>query len=90
MKKLIASALFTMFAIASGASQATVTAHDADTVAAAYTESSVETGPTTNVFDPVCTPAYVECTNDCQDLSGGAKAACLRICRAEFNECLNH
>lgn len=90
MKKLIATALFTMFAITSGGSHATVAAQDAHTVAAVSTGSTVEVEPTTNAFDPVCSPAYVLCTNDCQDLSGNAKGACLRICRAEYNECLGH
>jgi hypothetical protein len=90
MKKLIATALFTMFAIVSGGSHATVAAHDAHTVAAVSTGSTVEAEPTTNAFDPVCTPAYVLCTDDCKDLSGNARGACLRICRAEYNECLAH
>jgi hypothetical protein len=96
MKKLIAIAMFAMFAVASGASQATVThtpaamAHAPAAVASLSSSSTVETGAETHAFDPVCSPAYVQCTLECQDLSGSARGACLRICRAEYEECLRH
>jgi hypothetical protein len=80
MKKLISIVMFTLFAAAAGASLANVPAHEPRTTAST----------TTNAFDPVCSPAYVACTDDCQDLSAGAKAACLRICRLEYQECLEH
>lgn len=91
MKKLIAIAMFAMFAVASGASQATVTHTPAAAAVASLSGSStVGTGAETHAFDPVCSPAYVQCTLECQDLSGSARGACLRICRAEYEECLGH
>lgn len=35
-----------------------------------------------------CFPSYQACTTDCLDLLGSAKGVCLKICRAEYEECL--
>jgi hypothetical protein len=82
MKKMLVAAMFTLFAVISGSAQGTVVPVDAH--AASASSSTGEPG----AFDPVCTPAYVACTADCQDLNGGALGACLRVCRAEYEECL--
>lgn len=89
MKNLISIAMFTLFAAAAGASLANVPTDGPRTTAALSASTSPDTGAT-NVFDPVCSPAYVACTADCQDLSASSKAACLRICRMEYEECLAH
>lgn len=91
MKKLIAIAMFTMFAAASGVSLGSTQSASPSTAAVTdTTETSTDTTPAPNVYDPVCSPAYVQCTAECGDLSGSSKAACLRVCRAEYNECLAH
>jgi len=92
MKKLISIAMFTLFAAAAGASLANVPtdAPRATAELSAPASTTPDPGPGANVFDPVCTPAYVACTNDCKDLSAGSLSACLRACRKEFEECLAH
>jgi hypothetical protein len=90
MKNLISIAMFTLFAAAAGASLANVPTHEPCATAELAASTSPDTGSGTNVFDPVCTPAYVACTADCKDLSAGSLSACLRACRIEYNECLAH
>jgi hypothetical protein len=35
-----------------------------------------------------CFPSYQLCTSECMDMVGNAKGACLRACKADYNECL--
>lgn len=44
--------------------------------------------PSGPVINGPCEVAWAACTADCQDLIGAARAACLRICRAEYEDCL--
>jgi hypothetical protein len=87
MRKLISIIMFTMFAAAAGASLANVPCDEPRTTAALSASTTPE-APTSNVFDPVCTPALVACKADCSDLFGGALGACLRACNKEFEECM--
>lgn len=79
MKKLIVAALFTMFASAGAAASG----------ASSSAGSSPEPGgePPMNEW---CAAVYAACTADCMDMVGNAKGACLRACRADYNECLGN
>jgi hypothetical protein len=88
MRKLISVVMFTLFASAAGASLANVGTDEPRTTAALSASTTPQAAPTTNVFDPVCTPALVACKADCSDLSSGALGACLRACNKEFEECM--
>lgn len=74
MKKLFAIVMFTVFAIAAGASQTFATANDAQAISVQSTSATEHTGADTQVFDPVCTPAYVARAADCKDLFGALGA----------------
>ena len=88
MKTLIATILFSLFAVTAASSGAVTLPLSSAPVDATAASTAPESIPT--VFDPVCTPPYVACTADCGDLSGNAKGACLRECRHELEECLAH
>jgi hypothetical protein len=88
MRKLISIVMFTLFASAAGASLANVCSDEPHCNPELSASKAPEAAPTTNVFDPVCTPALVACKADCSDLSGGALGACLRACNKEFEECM--
>lgn len=36
-----------------------------------------------------CFPNYQICTTGCMDLPGNGRGACLRACRADYEECLD-
>jgi hypothetical protein len=81
MMKWMTAAMFTMLATLSVAGART----DAPAPSAASTTSTIE-APSTAAFD-ACFPAYDACTAECKLLVGGAKGACLRMCRADYDDC---
>jgi hypothetical protein len=81
MMKWMTAAMFTMLATLSVAGART----DAPLPAAAAPIATID-APSTAAFD-ACFPAYAACTDECKLLVGGAKGACLRLCRAEYDDC---
>jgi hypothetical protein len=88
MRKLIIVAMFTMFAGVASAQD--VDSRDDGVQAAPDLGAAQEPGEEAVPLNDYCYDVWAACTAECWDLFGPAKAACLRLCRIERDECLDN